>query len=116
MEKDEKRKLIDIAVSRPITSCKLAYLSNVSCERERHWAQYAPITKYTRNKGRLFAAFIDFRKAYDTVNRDKMLETLKEYGITGRLWNNMQSIYKSVQYTIKINNKAMNPISSKPGT
>ena len=28
------------------------------------------ITKYTRNKGRLFAAFIDFKKAYDTVNRD----------------------------------------------
>ena len=44
-----------------------------------------------------------------------MLETLKEYGITGKLWNNIQSIYKSVQYTIKIKNKAMSPISSNLG-
>ena len=73
------------------------------------------ITKYTKNKGRLYAAFIDFKKAYDLVNRDKLLETLRGYDIGGKLWNNIQAIYKSVQYTIKIKNSAMDPISSNLG-
>ena len=73
------------------------------------------ITKYTKNKGKLFAAFIDFKKAYDTVNRDILLKTLTEYGITGNLWKNIQAIYKSVNYTIKLKNQAMSPISSDLG-
>ena len=73
------------------------------------------ITKYTRNKGRLFAAFIDFKKAYDTVNRDTLLKNLKDYGIDGRIWENIKSIYQSVQYSIKIKNKVMKPISSNLG-
>lgn len=73
------------------------------------------ITKYTKNRGRLYAAFIDFKKAYDTVNRDTLLRNLKEYGINGRIWENIKSIYHSVQYSIKIKDKAMNPISSNLG-
>ena len=43
------------------------------------------ITKYTKNRGRLYAAFIDFKKAYDTVNRDTLLKNLKENGINDRI-------------------------------
>ena len=73
------------------------------------------ITKYTKNKGRLYAAFIDFRKAYDTVNRELLLKNLEEYDIRGKLWNNIKSIYNLVKYTIKIGNRAMNPITSNLG-
>ena len=55
------------------------------------------ITKYTQNNGRLYAAFIDFKKAYDTVNRETLLENLKVYGINGRMWENISAIYKTVQ-------------------
>ena len=73
------------------------------------------ITKYTRNKGRLYAAFIDFKKAYDTVNRETLLQNLKEYGINDRMWENIKSIYESVNYSIKIKDKVMKPISSNLG-
>ena len=73
------------------------------------------ITKYTQNNGRLYAAFIDFKKAYDTVNRETLLENLKVYGINGRMWENISAIYKTVQYSIKIGNRAMDPISSNLG-
>ena len=73
------------------------------------------ITKYTKNRGRLYAAFIDFKKAYDTVNRDTLLRNLREYGINGKMWENIKSIYKSVTYSIKIKNKVMDPISSNLG-
>ena len=73
------------------------------------------ITKYTRNRGRLYAAFIDFKKAYDTVNRETLLRNLKEYGIGGKMWDNIKSIYRTVQYSIKIKDKTMNPILSNLG-
>ena len=73
------------------------------------------ITKYTRNKRLLYAAFIDFKKAYDTVNRETLLQNLKEYGIKDRMWENIKSIYKSVNYSIKIKDKVMKPISSNLG-
>ena len=52
------------------------------------------ITKYTRNRGRLFAAFIDFKKAYDTVNRDTLLKNLKGPGTKLRhvLWKGCPGI------------------------
>ena len=43
------------------------YSANI-CER---------YTKYTKNKGKLYAAFIDFKKAYDLVNRDILLSNLQ---------------------------------------
>ena len=73
------------------------------------------ITEYIRNKGRLYATFIDFKKAYDTVNRETLLRNLKECGIGGKMWNNIKSIYQTVQYSIKIKDKIMNPISSNLG-
>ena len=73
------------------------------------------ITKYTQNKGRLYAAFIDFKKAYDMVNRETLLENLKVYGIDGRMWDNISAIYKTVQYSIKIGDRTMDPISSNLG-
>ena len=36
-----------------------------------------------KNKRRLYAVFIDFKKAYDTVDRDKLFIRLQEIGING---------------------------------
>ena len=36
-----------------------------------------------KNKGKLYAAFIDFKKAYDTIDREKLFIRLKSLGIDG---------------------------------
>ena len=61
----------------------------------------------TRKKCKLptFAAFIDFRKAYDTINRDKLWDRLKAANITGKLLLAIKSLYHSVSSCVKINNR-----------
>ena len=34
-----------------------------------------------KNKGKLYVAFIDYKKAYDTVDREILFERLKQLGI-----------------------------------
>ena len=64
---------------------------------------------------KLYAAFIDFRKAYDTVNRDKMLQQLQKIGAGSKFIENIRSIYEKVQYAIKVKGKVMDPILSNLG-
>ena len=64
---------------------------------------------------KLYAAFIDFRKAYDTVNRDKLMQCLYDIGVGNKFAANIKAIYQSVQYAIKVKGKVMNPITSNLG-
>ena len=36
-----------------------------------------------KNKKKLFVVFIDFKKAYDTVDRNILMKRLKQFGING---------------------------------
>ena len=64
---------------------------------------------------RLYAAFIDFKKAYDTVNRKKLLDTLHNIGVGSKFAENIRAIYDKVQYTIKVKGKVMDPLTSNLG-
>ena len=64
---------------------------------------------------KLYAAFIDFRKAYDTVNRQKLLDSLQIIGVGSKFAENIKAIYEKVQYTIKVKGKLMDPILSNLG-
>ena len=44
--------------------------------------------------GKLFTAFVDFKAAYDTVDRDIMMEKLRKAGIKGRLYRIIEKIYE----------------------
>ena len=63
-------------------------------------------------KKKLFVAFIDFRKAYDRINRSLLLLKLQKLGITGLFYQNIKAIYKSVVYVIKVKGGRIEPISS----
>ena len=52
-----------------------------------------------------YAAFIDFRKAYDSVNRNILSEKLKNKGIHGKMYNALKVIYDNVGCTVRINGK-----------
>ncbi len=51
-----------------------------------------------------FTAFIDFEKAFDSVNRNSLLSKLSDLQIDGKIYFAVKSIYEVTEASIKINN------------
>ena len=68
-----------------------------------------------KNKKRLYAVFIDFKKAYDTVDRKKLFRRLQSIGINGIFLKNLKTMYEQVSYRIKLKDGYLDPISSNLG-
>ena len=45
----------------------------------------------------LFLAFIDFEKAFDSVDREAMWQILQHYGVPGKIINIIQCLYSSFE-------------------
>ena len=50
-----------------------------------------------------FAAFIDFFKAYDRFNRELLWHKLSKLGISRRFLASLESLYKNVKCTVRVN-------------
>jgi hypothetical protein len=50
---------------------------------------------------KLYVAFIDFEKAFDSVNRSLLWPILVKYGICGKLLNCIMSMYKNVKARVR---------------
>ena len=48
-------------------------------------------------------AFIDFKKAYDAIDRTLLFTKLNHLGITGHMYNALSSLYDSVQCCLRVN-------------
>ena len=59
------------------------------------------VHKYLTRRRKLYCAFIDFKKAFDTVNRDALWVVLKGIGIKGSLLKVLQSMYTSVSSCVR---------------
>ena len=68
-----------------------------------------------KNKKRLYVVFIDFKKAYDTVNRALLFEKLKNLGINGMFMRNIEAMYEKTEYCIKMKGGHTPPIISNLG-
>ena len=66
-------------------------------------------------KKRLYTAFIDFRKAYDHINRTLLFTKLQKMGIQGLFYENIKRIYESTYYMTKVKGGYLNPIKSQLG-
>ena len=51
---------------------------------------------------RIYSCFVDFKKAFDSVPRDLLLEKLLNMGITGKFFNILRHIYTSDKACIKM--------------
>lgn len=60
----------------------------------------------TRRKRKLstYCAFIDFKKAYDCINRDILWNRLSRIGVSGKLFGAVKSLYSSVSACVRVNN------------
>jgi hypothetical protein len=51
--------------------------------------------------GKLYACFVDFRKAYDLVHRDLLLRCLTDLGVRGKMLGALASMYWRAPMTVK---------------
>ena len=56
-----------------------------------------PLKKHLLKNTKLYVAFIDFKKAYDTVNRDILWMVLFRSGVRGKMLRMIRGIYATVQ-------------------
>ena len=62
-----------------------------------------------------FAAFIDFRKAYDAIDRTQLFGKLLNLGINGKMYKALESLYKDVKCCVRLNNMHTDWFSVKCG-
>lgn len=68
------------------------------------------IDKYVKSKPRkhgnlLFSCFVDFRKAFDCIPRQKLFDKLRKEGVQGRFLDVLISMYSNDKSAVKIDNK-----------
>lgn len=73
------------------------------------------IDKYLRSKDRVYSCFVDLRKAFDTVWREAMSAKIKKYGINGKLYEIIKSMYSTVKYSVKLSTGLTSSFSSNVG-
>ena len=60
------------------------------------------VEKYRIQKKPLYAAFIDFRKAYDSIDRSRLWDCLRGMGIHGRILDSLIEMYKEVTMAVRV--------------
>ena len=68
-----------------------------------------------KNKQKLYACFVDFKKAYDTVWRKGLFYKLLSYGISSKFVNLMKDMYSGIQLCISLSNGLSMPFKSLVG-
>ena len=52
-----------------------------------------------------FLCFVDFAKAFDSVNRDCLLYKLRNIGVNGKIYNIIKSLYWNIESTVRVDNR-----------
>ena len=60
--------------------------------------------KYLANGKDVFWAFADLEKAYDTIDRHRMSQMLRVYGVGGKLLKAVQSFYVDSRACVRVGN------------
>ena len=63
------------------------------------------VQKQLLNHSKLYVAFIDFRKAFDYVNRNHLWFVLRKKGIKGKMYNAIKSMYAMVKARVRVDNE-----------
>jgi hypothetical protein len=66
-------------------------------------------------KKKLFTYFIDFRKAFDAVDRNILLSKLLEKGINGKFFEVIEYMYQNTFYKVKTESGLTEPILGNIG-
>ena len=70
---------------------------------EHIFTLYALAQKQLVRHRKLYVAFIDFRKAFDGIARNKLWPILRKNGINGKMFNALKSMYEIVRTKVRMN-------------
>jgi hypothetical protein len=62
-----------------------------------------------------FCCFVDFSKAFDSINRNLLINTLRKCGIEGNFIDIIQTMYRKTQSAVKVNHMVTNWFDTKAG-
>ena len=62
------------------------------------FTMHAMVSKHLKKNKKLYVAFVDFRKAFDTVKRNVLWNVLLQLGIGGNMLNTLRAMYSSVLF------------------
>ena len=66
---------------------------------------YAIAQKCLNKKGqKLYVAFVDFRKAFDSIRHDKLLQAVQQEGVKGAFFASIKSMYDSLLSCVRAKN------------
>ena len=84
-----------------VAECQAGFRKNYSTV-DQIFNLYAIVKKCLRKKGqKLYVAFVDFRKAFDSVWHDKLLDCIRNQGIKGKLFSALGAMYNSLLSCIR---------------
>lgn len=58
-----------------------------------------------RRPAKTYCCFLDVQKAYDRVWRDGLWYKLRQYGVKGKMWRVLRSVYESVESSVLVNDQ-----------
>ena len=73
-------------------------------------------SKYKKLKSTVYAVFVDFRKAFDSVCREGLLFKLAKAGITGKTFDIIKDMYKKSTGQIKLSGFLSEKLDINKGT
>ena len=74
------------------------------------------LNKYVSGKRRLYACFIDYQKAFDTVCREALMLKLSRIGVRGKFFRCVSHMYRHSTAKVKLLNKISDAIEVLIGT
>lgn len=98
-----------------IDQCQIGFKKN-SRTSDHMFILKCLIDQYTNSSGnRLYACFVDFRKAFDSVVHPGLKYKLLKLGIGGQFYNIIDSMYSNTELCVKINESLTNSFQSQTG-
>ena len=112
-----QRRLVDFSDNNNvIPNCQLGYKRKSStCDHILTLKNL--IDKYISRATRtcMYACFVDFKSAFDTVWRRALLYKILKLGVAGNFLNIIENMYSSVYYCVKLDGSLSDPITSNVG-
>ena len=68
-----------------------------------------------KNGKKIFACFVDFKKAFDTIPRDLLFTKLLDHGITGKFFNILKTFYTNDNCCVKVGPKITDTFQANQG-